>query len=271
MKKLLSICTVFCALILIGSASAQMGGFSPFSSPGNPTTTTVGNPGVDTQVPTEKAVRTAITDAALGGAEGDPIFVAAKDNNATQMLRTDTGSATSWPTVSAMIAYVRGKLSTCLLVANNLSDGNVTAMWRNLGLGNAAGKNTGTGSGDVAAGNHTHTGYLSTADGNKTRELREIGAQPVGSYQTELGFTPENVTNKDNNGTRSAGDTTHYFTTSAAIAKMQSLIAAISGFVTGATSNKGLVVSGTTIGMQNCSDNQTQEYVSGSWVVDLMV
>jgi hypothetical protein len=160
-KNTLAPILIFMLILSSGLAYGQRSGGG-----GLPTTTTVANPGVDNKVPTEKAVRTAIANASLGGnSETDPIFLADKDDNSTKMIRTDTGSATLWPTVRAIIAYSKAKIpSIALLIANNLSDGNVTAMWRNLGLGNAAGKNTGTGTGDVATGDHAHNGvYLPIA------------------------------------------------------------------------------------------------------------
>lgn len=88
-----------------------------------------------------------------------------------------------------------------LLSTNNLSDlDDVGAARDNLGLGDSATKDVGTGSGDVAAGNHNHSGVYEPADANIQSHISST-SNPHSVTATQVGLG-----NVDNYATASQGE-----------------------------------------------------------------
>ena len=171
-------------------AHSQMGKSPYGGAPPTKTTTTVGTPGIDTQVPTEKAVRDALT--------------AQQDDNDTAMTRTGTGSASKWPTVRAVIAWAKGLFTQKL---NNLSDlGNATAGRRNLALGSVATINLDGNATRALRGDGTF-GAVSNTSTDTLATVTARGASPTGPIQgiDGGGSASGNLTLRGGNGAAGAG------------------------------------------------------------------
>lgn len=133
------------------------------------------------------------------------------DGDANQLLQTDGSGNTTWATVSAGGGDMLLGTAQTVTADKTFNDGKLKLAGANSGIttikskdtftgtvtlpesfGDAAAKNTGTGAGDVAAGNHNHSGTYEPADATILKSAA-IGVS-VQAYDADLttwaGITP---------------------------------------------------------------------------------
>ncbi len=119
---------------------------------------------------------------------------------------------------------------------------------------------------DDGAGNIEATSFK-TNGGSSSNFVKGDGSLDSNTYQVSLGFTPENVTNKDTDGTLAANSDTKYASQKATKTYADTKVSS-NGSITGATKTKitydtkGLVTAGADATTSDIADSSNKRYVT---------